>query len=165
MIGVANPEKFLWRLARAMVKLSTAKRIAITGSNGKTTTKDLTALALGGEGRKILKTRGNYNNHLGVPLTLCRLKHHHKIAVIEMGTSGVGEIEMLTKLVKPHVGVLTAIAAAHMEGLKTLQMVAEEKTALFRNLKPGSIVSLVKLYSNIQLLNPAQKIKTCSFLT
>lgn len=138
VVPVSNPQKFLWRLAKAVLKLSSAKRIAITGSNGKTTTKDLTALALGGEGRKVLKTRGNYNNQLGVPLTLCRLKHHHKVAVIEVGTSAIGEIELLTGLVKPHLGVLTAINAAHMDGLKKLNTVAEEKTALFRGLKSGS---------------------------
>lgn len=138
IIAVDQPKKFLWRLAKAMVKLSSAKRIGITGSNGKTTTKDLTALALGGEGRKVLKTRGNFNNQLGVPLTLCRLKHHHKLAVIEMGTSEVGEIEILTKLVKPDLGVLTAINAAHMDGLKKLTVVAQEKTSLFRGLKAGS---------------------------
>jgi UDP-N-acetylmuramoyl-tripeptide--D-alanyl-D-alanine ligase len=144
VVAVANPEKFLWRLAKAMISLSEAKKVAITGSNGKTTTKDLTALALGGEGKKVLKTRGNYNNHLGVPLTLCRLKHHHKFAVIEIGTSGVGEIKSLTNLTKPHMSVLTSVNAAHMEGLKNLQAVALEKSDIFRGLKSGSLCFLRK---------------------
>ena len=130
VMAVKNPETFLWSLGATVMTLSSATKVAITGSNGKTTAKDMLACLLSG-GKDVLKTQGNYNNHLGVPLTLCRLKKEHDVAVIEIGTSNPGEIEKLTKLVKPHVSLLTSINRAHLSGFKSLTAIAQEKSQIF----------------------------------
>ncbi|NOY89707.1 MAG: UDP-N-acetylmuramoyl-tripeptide--D-alanyl-D-alanine ligase, partial [Deltaproteobacteria bacterium] len=101
--------------------------VAITGSAGKTSTKELLADALAAGGRDVLRTRGNLNNRIGLPLTLLALEPRHEIAVIEMGTSEPGEIARLTEIARPDVGVLTLVAAAHTEGLGSLEAVAAEK--------------------------------------
>src|ERR1041384_2887415 len=110
------------------------KVLAITGSNGKTTTKEMLAAimeegTLDGEplrGR-ILKTEGNFNNLVGMPLTLLRLEKRHKVAVVELGTSRPGEIDRLAEIADPDAGIITSIAAAHLEGLHSLAGVAREK--------------------------------------
>ena len=84
--------------------------IGITGSNGKTTTKEMLASILLQKG-PVLKNEGNLNNHIGVPLTLMKMDSHHKAAIIEMGMSGLGEIRTLTRLAMPAVGVITNISA------------------------------------------------------
>lgn len=130
-IPVSDPEKALTELAKSVRALSSAHFTAITGSNGKTTTKELTATILGAP-RRVLKTQGNYNNHLGVPLTLCMLKHHHRYAVVEVGTSNPGEIHPLTNLVRPHFSVLTSVHHAHLSGFRSLSAIADEKSDIFR---------------------------------
>ena len=129
--AVKDPEAFLTALAKTLRSMSRARFVAITGSNGKTTTKDLLHTVLGG-GSRVLKTRGNLNNHLGVPLTLCQLKDHHDVAIIEAGTSGPGEIHALTSLIRPHISVLTSINKAHLSGLGSLKAIAQEKSDIFR---------------------------------
>mgnify|MGYP006424589633 CR=1 FL=1 len=128
--AVRDPESFLRSLGRALRVMTEAKVVAITGSNGKTTTKDLLHMILG-SGPSILKTRGNYNNHIGVPLTLCQLKSHHRYAIIEAGTSGLGEIGALTALIRPDISVLTSINRAHLKGLGSLKAIAKEKSDIF----------------------------------
>jgi UDP-N-acetylmuramoyl-tripeptide--D-alanyl-D-alanine ligase len=128
--AVKKPELYLWKLGEKMGELSHATKVAITGSNGKTTTKDMLACLLDGE-KETLKTAGNYNNHLGVPLTLCRLKEKHEVAVVEVGTSAPGEIGNLTELVQPHISVLTSINRAHLSGFKSLTAIAQEKSQIF----------------------------------
>ena len=80
--------------------------VAVTGSNGKTTTKDLTAAALSGLGH-VQKTSGNFNNEIGVPMTLLELQEKHNAAVVEIGMRGLGQIETLAKVVKPTIGIVT----------------------------------------------------------
>jgi UDP-N-acetylmuramoyl-tripeptide--D-alanyl-D-alanine ligase len=108
--------------------------IGITGSNGKTTTKEMLAGILKQRG-PVLKNEGNLNNHIGVPLTLLKLDARHKSAAIEMGMSALGEIDTLARLVSPDVGVITNIGPAHLEFLGTLGMVAQAKAELLGNLK------------------------------
>ncbi len=127
-----DPEKLLWNLAELMRSQSEATFIAITGSNGKTTTKDITHCLLNKNG-DTLKTQGNFNNLLGVPLTLCSVKPHHVNAVIECGTNQPGEIEKLCSLIKPKMSVITSINAAHLSGLKNVQGIAKEKCEIFKN--------------------------------
>jgi UDP-N-acetylmuramoyl-tripeptide--D-alanyl-D-alanine ligase len=112
------------------------KVVAITGSHGKTTTKEMTAaiLASSAGGDAVLKTEGNLNNHLGVPLTLLRLHDGHRYAVVEMGMSGLGEIEYLTKLARPDVAVVVGIAGVHLEQLGSLENVARAKQEIFAGL-------------------------------
>jgi UDP-N-acetylmuramoyl-tripeptide--D-alanyl-D-alanine ligase len=127
-----DPQKLLWDLAELIRSQSDATFIAITGSNGKTTTKDITHCLLN-KGNDTLKTQGNFNNLLGVPLTLCSLKPHHVNAVIECGTNQPGEIEQLCALIKPKLSVITSINAAHLSGLKNVQGIAKEKSEIFKN--------------------------------
>ena len=122
-------------------KKHTVPFIGITGSNGKTTTKEMTASILKQKGQ-VLKNEGNLNNHIGVPLTLLKLDAGHRAAVIEMGMSAPGEIDLLARLVNPDVGVITNIGPAHLEFLGTLDNVAAAKAELLGNIKPGGTAVL-----------------------
>jgi UDP-N-acetylmuramoyl-tripeptide--D-alanyl-D-alanine ligase len=120
--------------------------IAVTGSNGKTTLKNMistimTAACSGNEGH-VLSTIGTLNNHLGLPLTLARLDAGHRYAVIEMGMNHFGEIEYLTKLTRPTIAVITNAAAAHLEGVGDLAGVARAKAEIFRGLQPNGTAIL-----------------------
>lgn len=106
------------------------KIIAITGSNGKTTTKELIAAVLAKK-YNTLFTQGNLNNHIGVPLTLLRLTNEHEIAVVEMGANHLGEIKMLSEIVEPNFGLITNIGKAHLEGFGSLEGVLAAKTELY----------------------------------
>ncbi|MCK4502358.1 MAG: UDP-N-acetylmuramoyl-tripeptide--D-alanyl-D-alanine ligase, partial [Desulfuromonadales bacterium] len=113
--------------------------VAITGSAGKTTTKEMlsTILELVAPG---LKTAGNFNNLIGLPLTLLRLQAEHQWAVIEMGTSLLGEIERLTEIAQPSIGVITNIGAAHLETLYGLDGVSRAKGELYAGLRGGTAI-------------------------
>ncbi len=108
--------------------------IALTGSNGKTTTKELTAAVLKTK-YNVLFTEGNLNNHIGVPLTLLKLSRHHNIAVIEMGANHQGEIDMLCKIANPTHGLITNVGKAHLEGFGGFEGVIKGKTELYHFLK------------------------------
>jgi UDP-N-acetylmuramoyl-tripeptide--D-alanyl-D-alanine ligase len=139
VIYVADTLKALGDLAHYRRQKLPTQVIAITGSNGKTTTKEmlsaileessLNGTALRG---KVLKTEGNFNNLVGLPLTLLRLRPKHRVAVVELGTNHPGEIERLTRIANPDMGIITSVAAAHLEGLSSLAGVAREKGALYR---------------------------------
>lgn len=109
------------------------KVIAVTGSAGKTTTKDLIYSVLK-EKYNCLKTEGNYNNHIGLPLTLLRLNGQEDFAVVEMGMSALGEIDLLAKIAEPEIGVITNVAAAHLKQLGSLENIARAKGELLDNL-------------------------------
>jgi len=109
--------------------------VAITGSNGKTTTKDMAASVLSKHYRTA-KTRGNYNNHIGVPMTLFELTSEHEAAVVEMGMNHVGEIARLAEAAKPTVGVITNVAEAHMETMHDVDTIARAKAELLDALPP-----------------------------
>jgi len=114
--------------------------IAVTGSNGKTTVKEMLASILS-QRHCVLVTQGNFNNDIGVPLTLLRLKAEHDVAVIEMGASQQGDIEYLSKMVRPNVALLTNAAAAHLEGFGDIAGVARAKGEIFCGLsEDGSAI-------------------------
>ena len=114
--------------------------VAITGSAGKTTTRQLISSLLGAlEPGWVHATRGNLNNLIGVPMVALGLGPEHRVAVLELGTSRPGEIATLCAQVEPDLGVLTLVAAAHGEGLGDIEQVAQEKTALLRALGPAGI--------------------------
>src|SRR5690606_33770284 len=115
------------------------KVVAITGSAGKTTTKELCRAALEEAGSVVHATAGNLNNRIGAPIALLGLEAHHDVAVVEMGTSEAGEIARLAEIGCPDVAVVLMVAEAHTEGLSTLEAVADEKTALFRALGPDGV--------------------------
>ena len=112
--------------------------IGVTGSNGKTTTKELLGSILSRQG-KTLVTRGNLNNHIGVPLMLLELTAGHRYAVIEMGANHIGEIAHLASLAEPTVGIVTNAGAAHLEGFGSLAGVAQGKGEMFRALPPEGV--------------------------
>jgi UDP-N-acetylmuramoyl-tripeptide--D-alanyl-D-alanine ligase len=113
--------------------------VGVTGSNGKTTTREMIAAILATRG-PVLKTEGNLNNEVGVPLTLLRLDASHAAAVIEMGMNHRGEIGRLTALAEPRVGVVTNAYPAHLEGLGTVDGVADAKGELYKGLPADGIV-------------------------
>jgi UDP-N-acetylmuramoyl-tripeptide--D-alanyl-D-alanine ligase len=108
--------------------------VGITGSNGKTTTREMLASILKLKG-PVLKNEGNLNNHIGVPLTLLKMNDRHWVGVIEMGMSAPGEIDTLTRLAMPTIGVITNIGPAHLEFFGTTDKVAQAKGELLDNLK------------------------------
>ncbi|NKE70395.1 UDP-N-acetylmuramoyl-tripeptide--D-alanyl-D-alanine ligase [Candidatus Manganitrophus noduliformans] len=109
--------------------------IGVTGSNGKTTTKEMIAAILSRRG-PVLKTEGNLNNHLGLPLSLLRLDASHRAAVLEIGISLKGEMRCLCEIARPTVGLITNIGPAHLEFLGSIEGVAEEKGSLFEAVRP-----------------------------
>lgn len=107
--------------------------LQITGTNGKTTTKELVAAVLS-EKFNVLYTEGNLNNHIGVPLTLLRLRPEHDFAVIETGANHPGEIALLSKIAQPNCGIITNVGKAHLEGFGSFEGVVRTKTELYRYL-------------------------------
>lgn len=107
--------------------------VGITGSIGKTTTKEYVASVLG-QRYRVLKSEGNYNNEIGLPLTLLRLRPEHERVVLEMGTYGPGEITLLTDIARPQIGVVTNVGPVHLERMGTLERIAEAKSELPRAL-------------------------------
>jgi UDP-N-acetylmuramoyl-tripeptide--D-alanyl-D-alanine ligase len=108
--------------------------IAITGTNGKTTTKNLVAQVLA-EKFPVIKTEGNFNNLIGLPLTVLKLRPHHRVGVFELGMNVRGEIGRLAEICSPEIGVITNIGPAHLAGLGSLAEIAEAKFELLRYLK------------------------------
>lgn len=129
-IEVDNTLNALGDIAHAWRKRMNCQVMAITGSAGKTTTKEMIA-AICGLKRKILKTEGNFNNLVGLPLTLLRLQEEIDLAILELGTNAPGEIERLSRLAAPDIGLITNIGPAHLQGLGTISDVREEKGMLF----------------------------------
>ena len=115
--------------------------VAITGSTGKTTTKDLTAAVLSGLG-KVLKTSANFNNEIGVPMTLLELNETHKAAVVEIGMRGLGQIESLAKIVKPDIAIVTNVNETHIELLGSMENIAKAKGELVESIQADGTVIL-----------------------
>ena len=136
---VEDTTKALLKLAKGYQRLFKLKKVAITGSNGKTTTKEMTKAVLSMKYRTHA-TQGNFNNHIGVPMTLFQLKHCHEAAVVEMGTSGPDEIRPLSLAAEPDVAVITNIGASHLERLGDLDGVFREKITIKDGLKPNGIL-------------------------
>lgn len=130
IITVNNALNTLQKLAAHHRNALNIKVLAITGSNGKTTTKELIKQVLSAK-YNCYATQGNLNNHIGVPLTLLQLKQVHEIAIIEMGANHKNEIATLTSIAKPDTGLITNIGKAHIEGFGSLQGVLHAKTELF----------------------------------
>jgi UDP-N-acetylmuramoyl-tripeptide--D-alanyl-D-alanine ligase len=127
-------------LARAHRRRFPVPLVAITGSNGKTTTKELLALALTPLG-PVLKTSGNRNNHIGLPLTLLELGPEHRAASVEIGLNHPGELRELAALAGPRVAVITSVAESHLEGLGTVDGVARAKSEIAEALPPdGTLI-------------------------
>ena len=128
-------------LSRAARARSSAQFIAVTGSVGKTSTKEALLLALSADGETHAST-ASYNNHWGVPLSLARCPQSAKYAVLEIGMNHAGEITPLTKLVRPHVAIITTIAPVHLEFFGTLDKIAEAKAEIFLGVEEDGVAVL-----------------------
>ena len=121
-------------LGRAGRARTRAKVVAITGSVGKTSTKEMARIALAGQGR-IHAAEASYNNHWGVPLTLARMPAETDFAIVEIGMNHPGEIAPLARMARPHVALITTVAAAHLEAFGAIEGIAREKGAIFQGLE------------------------------
>ena len=141
VLQVPDTLRALQDLAADLRRRVAPRVLAITGSNGKTTTKEMLAaiLAAAAGPSRVLKTRGNLNNLIGVPLTLLGLGGGETFAVIEMGMNAPGEIQRLTEIADPDVGVITNVGPAHLEGLGSIEGVARAKGELFATLRPDAV--------------------------
>jgi UDP-N-acetylmuramoyl-tripeptide--D-alanyl-D-alanine ligase len=135
---VVSTRGALAALARWNRERSAADVVGLTGSNGKTTVKELAA-SIFAEAGPTLATQGNFNNELGVPLTLCRLDRRHQYAVIEMGANGPGDIAYLTAIARPRAGLITNAGPAHLEGFGSLQGVAAAKGEIYSGLPADGV--------------------------
>ena len=156
---------YLQQLANYHRKKFKIPVIGITGSNGKTTSKELISGVLAKK-FNVLFTEGNLNNHIGVPLTILRLTKEHQIAVIEMGANKPGDIKELVEIVEPNFGIITNVGKAHLEGFKNLEGVISTKSELYDNLvlSKGTVFYNTDdnlLYNQIQKYN----IKTITYGT
>lgn len=139
-IPVSDPLKTLQELARFHRDRFEIPVIGLTGSNGKTTTKELINAMLSSE-YETLCTQGNLNNHIGVPLTLLRLQPSHEIAIIEMGANHQGEIAELCRITNPNLGLITNFGKAHLEGFGGIEGVIKGKSELYKHLiNAGGII-------------------------
>ena len=132
-IVVSDTRVALGELAAAWRQRFTGRVVALTGSNGKTTVKEMLAAIFAIEG-SVLSTKGNLNNDIGVPLTLLRLRSQHLLAVIEMGANHSGEIAYLSEITRPNIALLNNAAAAHLEGFGDIEGVARTKGEIFSGL-------------------------------
>ena len=128
----------LGRAARARAK---ARVVGVTGSVGKTSTKEMLRVVLGGQGR-VHAAEASYNNHWGVPLTLARLPREADFAVIEIGMNHPGEIAPLSRMARPDVVVVTTVAPAHLEAFESVEGIAHEKASIIDGLQPGGVAIL-----------------------
>lgn len=128
-------------IARAYRRYFAGPVLAVTGSNGKTSTKDLTACVLNST-LNTLKTMGNFNNEIGLPLTLLQLDMEHEAAVVEMGMRGLGQIARLAAVAEPAIGIVTNVGETHMELLGTLENIARAKGELIEAL-PGNGIAVL----------------------
>ena len=129
--------------------------IGITGTNGKTTTKELLSAVLA-QSYHVLFTQGNLNNHIGVPLTLLRLKPEHELAVVEMGANHPGEIKFLTDIVEPNYGLITNVGKAHLEGFGSFEGVIKTKGELYDYLGSTQGTSTFVHHDNPYLMEMAR---------
>ena len=151
-VCVENVLKALQELANTYRKSLSIPVLGITGSNGKTTTKELINSVLSTE-KKVFATRGNLNNHIGVPLSLLSIPAEAEIAIIEMGTNQPGDIQELVEIAMPDLGLITNIGSAHLERLGSVAGIREEKGALFRQvMKDGGRIFLNKGDDHLNLL-------------
>lgn len=138
IIWVDDTLTALQQLAKAYLEFVNPQVIAVTGSNGKTTTKDMIESVLKPQ-FKVKKTQGNYNNEIGMPLTILELDIDTEISILEMGMSGFHEIEFLSNLAEPDIAVITNIGESHMQDLGSREGIAKAKSEITVGLKPGGL--------------------------
>ena len=127
--------------------------LQITGTNGKTTTKELTAAVISTT-YNTLFTQGNFNNHIGVPLTLLKIKPEHNFAIIETGANHPGEIDTLARIVNPDWGIITNVGKAHLEGFGSFEGVIQTKTELYRHMRGNNPNGIIFIKGDNEFLLP-----------
>ena len=142
LVRVGETTRALSDLARHVRRAAGVPVVGVTGSVGKTTTKDMTAHLLATKGGEVLKTEGNLNNQYGLPLTLLRLRPGHTAAVLEMGMSAPGEIRALSTLAEPDVATITRVAPVHLEFFPSVDAIADAKAEILEGLRPGGAAVL-----------------------
>jgi UDP-N-acetylmuramoyl-tripeptide--D-alanyl-D-alanine ligase len=146
VIKVADTLTALGDLAHEWRRRFSIPVIGLTGSSGKTTTKEMMAAIIGRK-KNILKTEGNLNNLIGLPQTIFRLTREHELVILEMGTNTRGEIKRLTQIAMPDIGLITNVGPAHLAGFGSMDVVRDEKSDLFLNLSPSGI-AIINLDDN-----------------
>lgn len=141
LLVVPDVLKALEDLGRTARARSQARVVGVTGSVGKTSTKEMLRVVLGGQGA-VHAAEASYNNHWGVPLTLARLPKDADFAVVEIGMNHPGEIAPLSRLARPHVVMITTVAPAHLEAFENLDGIAHEKAAIIDGLEPAGVAVL-----------------------
>ena len=126
----------LAKIAKNIINSYQGKVIAITGSNGKTSTTNILSKTL----KKSSKTIGNYNNEIGMPLSVINASKNSKCLVLEIGASKFGDIDYLSKILRPHIGIITNIGHSHLEALKDIEGVLKVKSEMVQNIKSGGFL-------------------------
>lgn len=135
---VANSQKAMGQIGAHVKQCVAPKSVALTGSNGKTSVKEMVATILSTQ-HQVLYTAGNFNNEVGVPLTLLRLEPQHEYGVFELGANHLGEINYTSSLVQPDVAMVNNVASAHLEGFGSLEGVAKAKSEIFLHLAKDGV--------------------------
>lgn len=164
MIHVKDGLAALQMIAERYLQLVNPRVIAITGSNGKTTTKDMVECLLADD-YKVKKTIGNYNNEIGLPLTILELDRDTEISILEMGMDQAGDINFLSRLTKPDIAIITNVGESHIEKLGSREKIAEAKYEIIDGLKEDGVLIYSKDYPLLNDLtgatkNPEFEIKT-----
>ena len=165
VIIVKNSISFLNNFAKLKRKLSNAKIVAITGSAGKTSLKNLIKDLLQNFGKTHFSPK-SFNNYLGVPISLSNLSSDDKFGIFEVGMSKGGEIRNLTKLIKPHIGIITNIGEAHLENFKNINGIAKAKSEIIENIEAGGTVILNrddKYYNYLSKKSKAYNLKVITY--
>ena len=160
-----NKKLFLNQLARLKRISSSAKIVGVTGSSGKTTVKTYLGKVLDNFGPTYFSPK-SFNNHYGVPLSLCNLENNHKFGVFEIGMSKAGEINNLSKLVKPDIGIITNIGAAHIENFSNLRGIAQAKGEIIDNIQDKGTLIIndeIKFYKYFKKKAEKKNLKLLSF--
>lgn len=150
-VVVPDPLEALYGVAEAARSRSTARIVAVTGSVGKTGTKEMLRLALSRSGRTHASV-ASFNNHWGVPLTLARMPRDTEFGVFEIGMNHAGEITPLTKLVRPHVAIITTVQPVHLEYFGSVERIAQAKAEIFAGLEPDGVAILNRDNDQFDLL-------------
>ncbi|HIK63387.1 MAG TPA: UDP-N-acetylmuramoyl-tripeptide--D-alanyl-D-alanine ligase, partial [Flavobacteriales bacterium] len=159
IILVANVLKTLQELAQHHIEQLAIPIIGITGTNGKTTSKELINAVLSSE-KNCYASKGNLNNHIGVPLSILGINQKHEIAIIEMGANHIEEISFLCNITKPNFGVITNIGKAHLEGFRSFEGVIKAKSELYNYIQKNNGTIFVNNESELllELANNINKI-------
>ncbi len=162
VIAVDDTLKALGDIAHWWRRCFTSPVIAVTGSSGKTTTKEMIA-AIGNRSMTMVKSRGNYNNLVGLPLSLLGMRACHEAAVFELGSNRPGEIARLAEIVEPDVAVITNVGPAHLAGFGSIEAIREEKGHIFRSMKPAGTAVINRDDEHIRILEDRWRGKSLTF--